>query len=60
MNDVRVVSVNGERRVARLGNRTEADLDWEIELLVFLDQAGLAVPRLVPTTDGGFAPGPSS
>lgn len=50
--DVRLVEVNGVRGVARLSVRPEDDRAWETELLVFLSDAGLAVPRPWPTRDG--------
>ena len=51
-NDVRLVEVNGERAVARLGARRDDDRAWETELLVFLSDAGVAVPRPWSTLDG--------
>ncbi|WP_433203343.1 phosphotransferase enzyme family protein [Dactylosporangium sp. CS-047395] len=51
-NDVWSVRVDGRLRVARLGTRSDADLAWETELLVYLDRAGLTVPVPIPTTDG--------
>jgi len=51
-NDVWSLSVNGQTAVGRLGARSDADLDWETELLSFLDSQGLAVPVPIPTTDG--------
>src|SRR5215510_11920299 len=51
-NDVWSVRVNGRLAVARLGARSDADLAWETELLVRLDQLGLTVPVPIPTTDG--------
>ena len=52
INAVRAVNVNGLQRVARRSSRNERELDWEVELLVFLRDSGLAVPRLVSTPDG--------
>src|SRR5690349_2940162 len=51
-NDVWSVRVNGQLAVARRGARSDADLVWETELLVYLDRAGLTVPLPIPTTDG--------
>ena len=51
-NDVWSVRVNGRLAVARRGSRSDADLAWETDLLVYLDRAGLAVPAPIPTTDG--------
>lgn len=51
-NDVWSVRINGHRAVARLGARSDADLAWEVELLQYLDRAGIAVPVPFPTTDG--------
>jgi Ser/Thr protein kinase RdoA (MazF antagonist) len=38
--------------VGRLGNRSNADLAWEAELLQHLDRSGLTVPVPIPTRDG--------
>jgi Ser/Thr protein kinase RdoA (MazF antagonist) len=46
------VRVNGQLAVGRLGARSDADLAWETELLVYLDREGLTVPMPIPTTDG--------
>ncbi|MEM7303867.1 MAG: phosphotransferase [Pseudomonadota bacterium] len=51
-NDVWLVRIKGQRAVARLGNRSDADLAWEAKLLNFLDRNGLIVPVPVPTCDG--------
>jgi len=51
-NDVWSVRVHGRRAVGRLGARSDADLDWETELLQHLDREGLTVPVPIPTTDG--------
>jgi Ser/Thr protein kinase RdoA (MazF antagonist) len=51
-NDVWSVRVNGHRAVGRLGTRSDADLAWETELLVYLDREGLTVPVPIPTRDG--------
>jgi Ser/Thr protein kinase RdoA (MazF antagonist) len=51
-NDVRLVEINGELAVARLGVRPDDDRAWETELLVFLSDAGTTVPRPWPTLDG--------
>jgi aminoglycoside phosphotransferase (APT) family kinase protein len=52
INDVWSVRIDGKLAVARLGNRSDADLDWETKLLHYLDQQGLVVPTPIPTTDG--------
>ena len=51
-NDVWSVRVGGKLAVARLGQRNDADLEWEADLLLHLDREGLAVPVPIPTTDG--------
>ena len=38
--------------VARLGKRSDADLEWETNLLLHLEREGLIVPVPLPTTDG--------
>lgn len=52
VNEVWRVRVYGHLAVARLGNRGDADLEWETGLLRHLDRAGIAVPVPVPTADG--------
>lgn len=51
-NDVRKVRLGEIIAVARLGTRSDADLNWETSLLAFLDENGLGVPRAIPTLDG--------
>ena len=51
-NDVWLVELGGRRAVARLGKRSDADLAWEVELLLHLDREGLTVPVPIPTMDG--------
>ena len=51
-NDVWSVRVDGRLAVARLGDRNDADLAWETELLRRLDHEGLTVPVPIPTMDG--------
>jgi Ser/Thr protein kinase RdoA (MazF antagonist) len=51
-NDVWSVRLNGQIVVARLGTRSDADLEWETELLQYLDREGMTVPVPIPTTDG--------
>ncbi|PXA98470.1 aminoglycoside phosphotransferase [Nostoc sp. 3335mG] len=51
-NDVWSVRIGGQLAVARLGQRSDADLAWEGELLQHLDRHGLAVPVPIPTPDG--------
>jgi Ser/Thr protein kinase RdoA (MazF antagonist) len=57
-NDVWSVRVGGRLAVARLGQRSDADLAWESELLRHLDRNGMTVPVPIPTIDGrSFADG---
>ncbi|MGB6228645.1 MAG: phosphotransferase [Litorimonas sp.] len=51
-NDVWTVRVDGRRAVARLGTRSDADLQWEADLLCHLDRNGIAVPVPIPALDG--------
>ena len=51
-NEVWSVRYKGVLTVARLGNRDDADLQWETELLQYLNSKGLSVPEPIPTTDG--------
>lgn len=50
--DVRLVELEGERRVASLGAYSEVELDWELDLRDHLGRSGVNVPRIVPTADG--------
>jgi Ser/Thr protein kinase RdoA (MazF antagonist) len=52
------VRVNGHLAVGRLGQRGDADLAWETDLLRHLDREGMPVPVPVPipTMDGGTSP----
>jgi Ser/Thr protein kinase RdoA (MazF antagonist) len=52
VNEVWSVRVNGHLAVARLGQRSDADLAWETALLRHLDRAGMPVPVPIPTADG--------
>lgn len=52
VNDIREVRLDGERLVGRLTQRSDADLAWEVRLITALDEAGLGVPKLVPTASG--------
>lgn len=52
VNQLRSVRIHGERAVARLGTRSDADLAWETDLLRHLDRHGVAVPVPIPTPDG--------
>ncbi len=52
VNEVWSVRVNGHLAVGRLGQRSDADLAWETDLLRHLDREGMPVPVPVPTTDG--------
>lgn len=54
VNDVRLVELNGERFVARLGSRSEPSLLWERDLLEHLGANGLRVPRFVASLDGRY------
>lgn len=51
-NQVCSVRVHGQLAVGRLGDRSDADLAWETDLVQHLDRAGLAVPVPIPTTSG--------
>ena len=51
-NDVWSVRLHGRLAVGRLGARSDADLEWETELLKHLNREGLTVPVPIPTTDG--------
>lgn len=51
-NDVWRVDLGGQRAVARLGSRSDADLAWETGLLQHLDRNGMTVPLPIPTLDG--------
>jgi Ser/Thr protein kinase RdoA (MazF antagonist) len=51
-NDVWSVRIGGQLAVARLGTRSDADLDWETRLMLFLDRQGMTVPVPLPTQDG--------
>src|SRR5580765_1612830 len=58
VNEVWNVRVNGHLAVGRLGQRSDADLAWETDLLRYLDRGGMTVPVPIPTTDGrNFADG---
>jgi Ser/Thr protein kinase RdoA (MazF antagonist) len=49
VNEVWSVRVNGQFAVARLGARSDADLEWETDLLRHLDRQGLTVPVPIAT-----------
>jgi Ser/Thr protein kinase RdoA (MazF antagonist) len=51
-NEVWSVSLDGRRAVGRLRTRSQADLEWEAELLLHLAREGLTVPAPIPTKDG--------
>ena len=51
-NDVWLVEIHGQRAIARLGKRSDADLDWETKLLSFLGANGIRVPAPIPNLDG--------
>jgi Ser/Thr protein kinase RdoA (MazF antagonist) len=42
----------GHLAVSRLGQRSDADLAWETDLLPHLHREGMPVPAPIPTTDG--------
>jgi Ser/Thr protein kinase RdoA (MazF antagonist) len=50
--EVWTVRVGGRVAVARLGQRSDADLAWETGLLRHLHRAGMTVPVPVPAADG--------
>src|ERR1700675_5209302 len=52
VNEVWSVRVNGHLAVGRLGQRSDADLAWETDLLRHLDREGMPVPVPIPTADG--------
>src|SRR5215475_10196051 len=52
VNGVWSVRVNGHLAVGRLGQRTDADLAWETDLLRHLHQKGMPAPVPTPTPDG--------
>ncbi len=52
INDVWKVRIDGNLRVARQGERSAADLDWEVALLRHLQSSGVSVPDIIPTQDG--------
>jgi hypothetical protein len=52
VNGVWSVRVNGHLAVGRLGQRSDADLAWETDLLRHLRREGVPVPVPIPTTDG--------
>jgi len=51
-NDVWRVRIGGKTYVARLGKRSDADLEWETNLLKYLSLHRLVVPVPLPTLDG--------
>ena len=51
-NEVWSVRVNGQVAVGRLGDRSDADLAWETELLRYLDREGMTVPVPISTLEG--------
>jgi Ser/Thr protein kinase RdoA (MazF antagonist) len=57
VNEVRSVRVRGHRAVGRLGQRSDADLAWETELLRHLHRAGMPVPAPIPTAAGRYFAG---
>jgi Ser/Thr protein kinase RdoA (MazF antagonist) len=57
VNEVWSVRVDGQLAVGRLGNRSDADLSWETELLRHLDREGMTVPMPIATIDGRYFAG---
>lgn len=51
-NEIWSVRVDGQLAVGRLGTRSDADLQWETDLLRHLDREGLTVPVPIATPDG--------
>jgi Ser/Thr protein kinase RdoA (MazF antagonist) len=54
VNELWSVRVNGQLAVARLGKRSDADLQWETDLLRHLDRERMTVPVPIATTDGRY------
>ena len=52
VNEVWSVRVNGHLAVGRLGQRSDADLAWETDLLRHLHREGMPAPAPIPTADG--------
>jgi len=58
VNQVWGVRISGQHAIARLGARSDADLDWETRLMRHLHRNGMTVPVPMPTLDGrDFADG---
>jgi Ser/Thr protein kinase RdoA (MazF antagonist) len=51
-NEVLELRRSGERLVCRITHRSEASLEWELELMGFLGNHGFGVPEVVPTDTG--------
>jgi Ser/Thr protein kinase RdoA (MazF antagonist) len=47
-----LVSINGQKAAARRSRRTQDALDWELDLMLAANAAGVSTPRVVPTVDG--------
>ena len=54
VNELWSVRVDGHVAVGRLGQRSNADLAWETDLLRHLHREGMPVPVPIPTTDGRY------
>ena len=52
VSEVWSVRVSGHLAVGRLGQRSDADLAWETDLLRHLDREGMPVPVPIPAADG--------
>lgn len=51
-NDIWSFQINGRQAVGRLGGRSDEDLAWETDLMMYLDQHGMTVPMPIATLDG--------
>ncbi len=54
-NDVWSVRIGDRQCIARLGTRSEADLEWEASLMRHLLDNDITVPSFVPTVDGRWS-----
>lgn len=51
-NQVWLARRGGQRLVVRRSGRAPSSLDWELDLLAYLDGHGISVPQTVPADDG--------